>query len=274
MNKQEFVSQRDMLDIVFANRNRAYGAYQLRREYPNNLLKALGMGLLLMALLMLSPKIMAAFAGLVSKEGKETNSDEDWILTKVEVTPPPVVKAIPPPVASVAYKPPVVAPDHEVNETPAPDVQTIMDDGRDIGAQTVEGPDDTPPTLDPPGNGTAVIELPAPPEDDNPVDPFVVSRMPSFPGGEAEMFRWISKNLDYPEQARESGVSGQVVLQFLVAKDGTIQDIQVVKTPAGGAVLGKEAIRVVQSMPRWTPGEHNGKPVKVKFTLPLRFNLQ
>ncbi|MBN8678662.1 MAG: energy transducer TonB [Chitinophagales bacterium] len=274
MNKQEFVSQRDMLDIVFANRNRAYGAYQLRREYPNNLLKALGMGLLLMALLMLSPKIMAAFAGLVSPEVVEFPSDDDRVFTEVKVIQPPVVKVPPPPQASVAYKPPVVAPDHEVNETPAPDVQTILDDGRDIGAQTVEGPDDTPPTLDPPGNGTAVIELPAPPEDDNPVDPFVVSRMPSFPGGEAEMFRWISQNLDYPEQARESGVSGQVVLQFLVAKDGTIQDIQVVKTPAGGAVLGKEAIRVVQSMPRWTPGEHNGKPVKVKFTLPLRFNLQ
>lgn len=274
MNKQEFVSQRDMLDIVFAHRNRAYGAYQLRREYPNNLLKALGLGMLLMLVLLLAPKIMAAFAGLTPEKEHGEPSDKGWIMTRVEVKPPPTIKTAPPPKATVAYKPPVVAPDQEVDETPVQDMQAVLDDGRDIGAQTVEGPDDTPPTLDPPGNGTAVMELPASPEDDHPVDPFVVSRMPSFPGGDAEMFRWIAKNLNYPEQARETGVSGPVVLQFLVAKDGTIQDIQVVKTPAGGAVLGREAVRVVQSMPRWTPGEHNGKPVKVKFTLPLRFNLQ
>ncbi|MCC7465975.1 MAG: TonB family protein [Saprospiraceae bacterium] len=274
MNKQVFVSHRDMLDIVFANRNRAYGAYQLRREYPANLLKALGLGLLLMLVLLLAPNIMAAIAGLRPEEKPEEPSDGDRILTRVEVKPPPAIKTAPPPKATVAYKPPVVAPDQEVDEKPVQDVQAVLDDGRDIGGQTLEGPEDTPLTLDPPGNGATVLEVPVPAEDDNPVDPFVVSRMPSFPGGEAEMFRWISKHMQYPEQARETGVSGPVVLQFLVAKDGSIQDIQVVKTPAGGAILGREAVRVVQSMPRWTPGEHNGKPVKVKFTLPLRFHLQ
>jgi protein TonB len=273
MNKQEFVSQRDMLDIVFANRNKAYGAYQLRREYPNNLLKALGMGLLLMALLMLSPKILAAFANLVPDEVQGEPSDKEWVTTSVEIAPPPTIKATPPPKASVAYKPPVVAPDHEVDETPAPDVQSVLDDGRDIGAQTVEGPDDAPPSLDPAGNGSAVVEVPVVPEDE-PVESFEVSRMPAFPGGDAEMFRWIAKNMNYPEQARETGVEGPVVLQFVVAKNGAIQDIQVVKTPVGGASLGQEAVRVVKSMPPWTPGEHNGKPVKVKFTLPLRFHLQ
>jgi protein TonB len=273
MNKQVFVSHRDMLDIVFANRNRAYGAYQLRREYPANLLKALGLGLLLLLLLLLTPKILAAFAGLAPEEEYKEPSDEDRILTRVEVKPPPVIKTAPPPQATVAYKPPVVAPDQEVDEIPVQDVQAVLNDGRDIGAQTLEGPNDNPPSLDPPGNGTAVLEIPASAEED-PLESFEVSRMPSFPGGDAEMFRWIADNMNYPEQARESGVSGQVVLQFLVAKDGSIQDIKVVKTPAGGAILGREAVRVVQSMPHWTPGEHNGKPVKVKFTLPLRFHLQ
>lgn len=274
MNKQEFVSQRDMLDIVFAHRNRAYGAYQLRREYPNNLLKALGLGMLLMLLLLLIPKIMAAFAGLVPEEEQFGPNEPDYRMTEVHVKTPPVIKTQAPPKASIAYKAPVVAPDHEVDEKPHLDVQAVLDDGRNIGAQTVEGPSDAPPSLDPPGNGTTVIEVPVPANDDNPVESFEVSRMPSFPGGDAEMFRWIASHLNYPEQAREAGVSGPVVLQFLVTKDGSIQDIQVVKTPAGGAILGREAVRVVQSMPRWTPGEHNGKPVKVKFTLPLRFNLQ
>jgi protein TonB len=74
--------------------------------------------------------------------------------------------------------------------------------------------------------------------------------------------------------AREAGTEGSVVLTFVVGKDGGISDIAVVKTPAGGGILGKEAVRVIQAMPKWSPGEANGHPVKVRFTLPLRFSLK
>lgn len=88
------------------------------------------------------------------------------------------------------------------------------------------------------------------------------------------MFKWIYKHVVYPEMAREAGTEGSVVLSFVVGKDGDITNISVLKTPAGGGILGKEATRVVQNMPKWSPGEANGHAVKVRFTLPIRFALK
>lgn len=273
MTTHENVSPRDALDIVFANRNRAYGAYQLRREYPTNLSRALGIALVCIVAALLLPKVIAALSG-IEKEEISSDSDGGVVFSEVEIeTPPPVLNTPPPPKAAVAYKPPIIAPDNQVSEVPQTDVQTILEDPRAVGTQTVEGPGDAPPSLDPPGTGTSIIEVPKP-ADEDPVEPFAVNKMPSFPGGEAEMFKWIYKHIVYPEMAREAGTEGAVVLTFVVGKEGSISDIAVVKTPAGGTILGKEATRVVQEMPKWTPGEANGHPVKVRFTLPIRFALK
>ena len=274
MTTHASVSQRDALDIVFANRNRAYGAYQLRREYPVNLARALGFGVLLIALALLAPRILAAFSSLTpEKQLVEVVAEPRDIIIEKLVPPPPVLTVPSPPKASIAFTPPVVAPDEQApNETP-PDVQTLLDDPRSIGSTNVEGPSDAPPSLDPPTTGLGIIDAPKP-TDDGPVEAFAVHKMPSFPGGEAEMFKWISQNMSYPQMAREAGTEGLVVLSFVVGKDGNISDIAVLKTPAGGNVLGTEATRVVKSMPRWSPGEANGHPVKVRFTLPIRFAIK
>ncbi len=274
MTTHESVSQRDALDIVFANRNRAYGAYQLRREYPATLGRALGIGLLLIGLLLLLPRILAAFMSLTPEKPITEVIANTTVINIEKPIPPPVVSAPPPPAKpAIAFPPPVVAPDDKVPEEKPIEVQTILEDPRSVGSKTIEGPDDGPPTLDPPSKGLGAIEIPKPPEDEL-VEPFAVNKMPSFPGGEAEMFKWISKHLEYPDMAREAGTEGLVVLTFIVSKTGSISDIAVVKTPAGGSILGKEATRVVESMPTWFPGEANGHPVKVRFTLPIRFDLK
>ena len=274
MTSHESVSQRDALDIVFANRNRAYGAYQLRREYPATLGRAFVLGLLLIALLVLLPRIIAAFEGLLPEEPITEVIACPTLINIEKPAPPPVVNTPPPPPApAIAYTPPVVAPDDEVPEEKPADVQTVLEDPRNVGSETVEGTTDVPPSLDPPNPGLGIVETPKP-QDEDPVDPFAVNKMPSFPGGEAEMFKWIYKHMNYPEMAKEAGTQGQVVLTFVVGKDGAISDIIVVKTPAGGNVLGNEATRVVRSMPKWSPGEANGHPVKVRFTLPIRFALK
>ncbi|MBC7776067.1 MAG: energy transducer TonB [Phycisphaerae bacterium] len=274
MTTHESVSQRDALDIVFANRNRAYGAYQLRREYPATLGRALGIGLLLIAFFMVLPRILAAFSSIVPEE---VSKDPGCVLTLTEVkleTPPPVLNTPqPPPKPAIAYTPPVVAPDDEVPEEKPVEVQTVLEDPRQVGSETVAGTSEDPPSLDPPSAGLGIVETPKP-ADDEPVDPFTLNKMPSFPGGEGEMFKWIYKHITYPEMAKEAGTQGQVVLTFVVGKDGNISDIAVVKTPAGGSILGNEATRVVKSMPKWSPGEANGHPVKVRFTLPIRFALK
>jgi protein TonB len=95
--------------------------------------------------------------------------------------------------------------------------------------------------------------------------------MPEFPGGKDEMYKFMSTNITYPEQCQINGVQGKSYIQFTVEKDGSISDITIAKTPH--KLLGKEASRVVKSMPNWTPGILNGVPVRVRFTLPVNFML-
>ena len=100
----------------------------------------------------------------------------------------------------------------------------------------------------------------------------VVERQPEFPGGMVALNRFLHDNIRYPQIAMEHGIQGRVVLQFVVNTDGTIVDIQVVR--GVDPHLDREAVRVVQSMPRWTPGEQRGRQVRVRFTLPVNFRLQ
>ncbi len=100
----------------------------------------------------------------------------------------------------------------------------------------------------------------------------IVEEMPSFPGGEAELFKYLGKNVKYPTMAQESGISGVVYVTFVVAKDGKISDVRVLRGIGGGC--DEEAIRVVKSMPSWKPGKQRGKPVSVQYNLPIRFTLR
>ena len=101
----------------------------------------------------------------------------------------------------------------------------------------------------------------------------VVESMPEFPGGQQAMMKYIAENIKYPVIAQENGIQGRVICQFVVEKDGKVSDIQVVRS-SGEASLDKEAQRVINSMPRWKPGKQRGKPVRVKYTLPVNFRLQ
>lgn len=100
----------------------------------------------------------------------------------------------------------------------------------------------------------------------------VVETMPSFPGGDAALFKYLNDNIKYPVIAQESGIQGRVVCQFVVNRDGSIVDIEVVRSIDKS--LDAEAVRVISKMPRWTPGKQRGKTVRVKYTLPVNFRLQ
>ena len=101
----------------------------------------------------------------------------------------------------------------------------------------------------------------------------VVESMPEFPGGQQALFKYLGDNVKYPVIAQENGIQGRVICQFVVNKDGSIVDIEVVRS-GGDPSLDKEAVRVVKSMPKWKPGKQRGKPVRVKFTVPINFKLQ
>ena len=99
----------------------------------------------------------------------------------------------------------------------------------------------------------------------------MVENQPEFPGGMAELMKFLQKNMKYPSICQEQGIQGRVIVQFVVNTDGSIVDAQVVKPV--NPYLDKEALRVVSIMPKWSPGKQRGKAVRVRFTLPVTFRL-
>ena len=118
----------------------------------------------------------------------------------------------------------------------------------------------------------APVEAPVEEEEEEVVF-VVVETMPEFPGGQQALFKYLSENVKYPGIAQENGIQGRVICQFVVNKDGSIVDVEVVRS-GGDASLDKEAVRVIKSMPKWKPGKQRGKAVRVKYTVPVNFRLQ
>lgn len=100
---------------------------------------------------------------------------------------------------------------------------------------------------------------------------FIVENMPEFPGGDIELRKHISNNVNYPEIAKENGIQGKVYVQFVVNQRGVVEQVKIIRgvDPA----LDKEAVRVISNLPKWKPGSQRGKPVKVSFTVPINFQL-
>ncbi|MDY4514676.1 MAG: energy transducer TonB [Paludibacteraceae bacterium] len=118
----------------------------------------------------------------------------------------------------------------------------------------------------------APVEAPVEEEEEEVVF-VVVETMPEFPGGQQALFKYLSENVKYPVIAQENGIQGRVICQFVVNKDGSIVEVEVVRS-GGDASLDKEAVRVIKSMPKWKPGKQRGKAVRVKYTVPVNFRLQ
>jgi protein TonB len=99
----------------------------------------------------------------------------------------------------------------------------------------------------------------------------VVESMPEYPGGDAELYKYLADNIRYPELAKEASISGRVFVSFVVEKDGTVTDVKILRGIGGGC--DEEAIRLVKGMPKWTPGKQRGKPVRVTYNLSVKFTL-
>jgi periplasmic protein TonB len=98
-----------------------------------------------------------------------------------------------------------------------------------------------------------------------------VEQQPEFPGGESALIAYIAKNTKYPAIARENNIEGRVFISFVVEKDGNISDVKVIRGIGGGC--DEEAKRVIKSLPKFSPGKQNGRPVRVQFNVPVNFKL-
>ncbi|MBP1638551.1 MAG: TonB-dependent receptor [Bacteroidetes bacterium] len=250
-NEKQYIESLE--EMVFKNRNKEYGSYQLRRKYKKYVLISLALGLFLLGAVIAYPLIKSFLA----KEtfGKKTQVEVSVDLKKMENAPPPPPP--PPPAEKIVEQVKFVAPKVTTDTT-----QVTKDFGKQSVLVETGGP---PPTIEP-VKVEPVVEVKQAPE-----EVFtIVEEMPAFPDGDVASY--LAKNIKYPVVAQENGIQGRVICQFVVNKDGSIVDVQVVR--GVDQSLDKEAVRVIQSMPRWTPGKQRNQPVRVKYTLPVNFKLQ
>jgi len=246
------------LDIVFDGRNKAYGAYELRRTNGKTSLRSLIIGGVIFVFLVSLPVL----ANLIPDSSDEDVLDQKITTVKLppkekppENLPPPPPP--PPKVDQVKFVKPVVAKAEEVTEEP-PKVEEIKD--KKIGAETIKGDPDAELTVEPVGNGpSAVVE-----EDNQIYNTAGIEVKPDFPGGMEKFYKYVGNNYQTPE---EEGLKGKVYVTFVVEKDGSLTDIKVIRDIGYGT--GKEAIRVLNKCPKWNPGEQNGKKVRVLYSLPI-----
>ena len=277
MSKIDLISS-DWVDLVFEGRNKAYGAYRLRKSTTKrNILAMVAVVLLLIvAFIILTVKnfvdeqrakvAMTQVAELTNYKQPEKKAEVKQ--KKIEVEPERVVERVK---SSIKFTAPVIKKDEEVK--PDEELKTqdeLMSTKTAIGTFDVKGNDDA--------NGEIlkakeVIAEPEPPkhEEENKVFD-IVEQQPMFPGGPAALMKYLSEHTKYPVVAQENGVQGRVTVQFVVEKDGSISDVHVLR--GVDPSLDKEAVRVVKSMPRWTPGKQNGITVRVNYRVPVLFRLQ
>ena len=116
------------------------------------------------------------------------------------------------------------------------------------------------------------FEPKAKPKNDQTVNMAMVEQKATFPGGDAALYKWLSTQINYPADAAEAGITGRVIVSFVIEKDGSISNARVVRSIHPS--LDAEAIRIVKTMPKWIPGKNNGQPVRVEYIMPISFKLQ
>ncbi len=250
-NEKQYVESLE--ELVFENRNKEYGSYQLRKKYKKYVLTAMFIALSLFAIIIAYPLIKSILAK--GNLGKQTQTETSVVLINPNDTPPPPPP--PPPPKKLIQQVKFVAPKVTTDTT-----QVTKDFGKQ--SKLNESVNELPPP--PEVKKQEVIETP---KQDNTVFT-IVEQMPQFANGDIEAY--LSSHIKYPVVAQENGIQGRVICQFVVNQDGSIVDVVVVR--GVDPSLDKEAVRVIQGMPKWTPGKQGGKPVRVKFTLPINFKLQ
>jgi protein TonB len=257
----EVSSAKSMNDIVFENRNQAYGAFVLRKNYDENVFKGVFVTLVVVILVITFPRLAEFFSG---SEKVDTAPPKKLVYTELSA-PPPIDKPKPPPPQVqlpklqkvIKFVPPKVVKEEVVEEVPT--IQEIKQN--ETAAVEVDG--------------TADIIFNEPVEEvvvDNSNEIFtVVEQNPEFEGGYAAMVNFIKTNMKYPAAARRMEIEGTVHVSLLVSKSGEISEVKVLKGIHPDC--DKEAVRVVSMMPRWKAGKQNGRPVHVRFILPLKFRM-
>lgn len=278
MSKIDLISN-EWTDLVFEGRNQAYGAYKLRKGTSKRNIWSLIIVAIAAVLLYLGLQLQrmaeanktventqAVELAKLQEKKKEAKVEKKQEIIKQE--PEKVVEQVK---SSVKFTAPVIKKDNEVKEEDEIKLEEVEKSDKAVGTFNVQGNDEV---------GGAVLkakeDIAAPEPPKHVVEETkiftVVEQMPLFPGGDAALMGYLRDNIHYPTVAAENGVQGRVVVGFVVERDGSITDVNVLRSVDPS--LDREAMRVVKSMPKWTPGKQNGSAVRVKYQVPVTFRLQ
>lgn len=276
MAKIDLISN-EWADIVFQGRNKVYGAYQLRRGTSKRNIVSMIFVAAVAAVAYLGlaaynsyqeaqkAKFEAEMEASLLEAKKEAKVEKKTETPKVEQ-----VQKVEKVKSSIAFTPPVIKKDSEVKPEEEMKTQDELKETKTaIGAFDVKGNDEAGGTVLKAVEEIAAPEPPKHEEEQNKIFE-VVEQQPQFPGGSVN--GWLADHIKYPVVAAENGISGRVVVQFVVERDGSVSQVKVVR--GVDPSLDKEAQRVISSMPKWIPGKQNGQAVRSRFTVPVTFRFQ
>ena len=261
-------------DIIFDGKHKEYGAYDMRKTSSKRHIIAFFICLAIVAFVAVLPSIISKIEEMrpqtenvsedtvlanLQKELEEQVQQKDEIRDVIEPPPPPLK-------STIQFTAPEIVESSQINEDDQIKAQEDLADSKvQISTATVEGTDEEF------GIDIADLEQHKVIAEEETKIFSVVEQMPEFPGGTAALLTYLSQNIKYPAAAADNGISGRVMLRFVINKAGEVSDITVLS--GVDPLLDKEAIRVVKTMPKWIPGKQNGKAVNVYFTVPVVFRL-
>lgn len=283
MAKDVDLSSREWRDMIFEGKNKEFGAYELRSKSDARHNRAM----IVVVLFILAVLALTFIIGKIQEANQEILTenvqDEAFAQAEVEEQEEPEEE----PEEQVIYEEPEipeVLPEELLNTMQVTEISIVDDDKVENEVKTQEEIQESQTALGSTdfSEGTddlnvvrehkdeVVVEEKTPVFEDNHVFTSV-EQMPVFPGGDAELLKYISSHIRYPDIAAENGIQGRVVVQFVVQKDGSVGQVKVARSKDPD--LDKEAVRVVKTLPKFTPGRMNGQPVNVWYTLPVTFKL-
>ena len=285
MAKELNLSSREWCDIVFEGKNKDFGAYVIRTDSSKRhnkavlytLIGAIIFGLLVIGYMKANQYLVERrLAGMVdqkvvpvdfSPEAEESEPEQERLeQEKPEVLPEEVLNTIK--VTELA-----IVDDEQVNEED--EIKTVeeqIESEHSAGSVDFDQGTDNKAVIREYKNEVVVEANEGKPKEVAPEIFTVVEQMPQFPGGDEALRKFLSSHINYPPMAAENNVQGKVILQFVVGADGRVGEVKVARSVDKD--LDKEAIRVVKSLPKFTPGRQNGQAVRVWYTLPVTFKLQ
>lgn len=282
------LTSKEWRDLVFADKNKEFGAYQLRKDSDKRhnlavLFTLIGLVIVFIGILAYSKysDYKAEQEAIALQEEREKMAAAELLQQEEEPEPEPEVEEqkfeqeipeVPEEVLATVQVTQIAIVDADKVKNEVMDMETQKEDNTARGVVTQEGSDDADKFKA--VTEQVVVKEPDPVKEEKKEEEiFVAVEQPAeFPGGQAALMKWLSQNIRYPEAAQQNDIQGRVIVKFVVEKDGSIGQASIVK--GVDKDLDREALRVVKKMPKWQPGKNNGVAVRSYFNLPVTFKLQ